>query len=50
MMRAPRRSMSPDDNALTVACVPTGMNTGVSTTPCAVSSKPARARPARATT
>ncbi len=28
---------------LTVACVPTGMNTGVSTSPCAVCNIPARA-------
>jgi hypothetical protein len=28
-----------------VACVPTGMNCGVSTAPCGVSSRPRRARP-----
>ena len=50
MIRGPSRSRSADDSALTVACVPTGMNTGVSMSPCAVVSTPARARPARATT
>ena len=40
-----RRSRSSDGlTALTVACVPTGMKTGVSTTPCAVVSRPRRAR------
>ena len=43
MMRAPRRPRSPDDSALTLACVPTGMKTGVSIGPCAVCSTPARA-------
>ena len=50
MMRAPSRSRSAEDSAFTVACVPTGMNTGVSTSPCAVASTPARARPADAIT
>ena len=36
--------------ALTVAAVPTGMNTGVSTNPCAVVSRPRRAAPSRAKT
>src|SRR5436190_6121118 len=35
-------------NALTAPCVPTGMNTGVSTDPWAVVSRPRRARPSRA--
>ena len=50
MMRAPRRPTSPDDSDLTLACVPTGMKTGVSIGPCAVCSTPARALPSRATT
>ena len=40
MMRAPSASRSEDASAFTVACVPTGMNTGVSTAPCAVCSTP----------
>src|SRR6266508_680256 len=35
---------------LTVAWVPTGMNTGVSMAPCAVSSRPRRAAPSVAST
>src|SRR3989441_3836171 len=45
---AVRRSSGP--RAFTVACVPTGMKIGVSTTPCAVVSRPARAAPSVATT
>jgi len=36
--------------AFTVPAVPTGMNTGVSTAPCAVCSTPARAAPSVART
>ena len=35
-------------SALTVAAVPTGMNAGVGTDPCATSSTPARAAPSEA--
>ncbi len=48
--RAQRARDRADDSALTLACVPTGMNTGVSIGPCAVCSTPARAVPSRATT
>ena len=41
---APFSRRSRGSSAFTVAWVPTGMNTGVSTAPCAVYSKPARAR------
>src|SRR5512134_2791875 len=43
-MRAPSACRSSLPSVLTVARVPTGMKTGVSTTPCPVCSKPARAR------
>src|SRR5881628_157286 len=44
-MRAPAASRSSGVSALTVACVPTGMKTGVSTTPWAVVRRPRRAAP-----
>ena len=47
---APSASRSPDASDFTVACVPTGMNTGVSTGPWLVCSNPARASPQRACT
>src|SRR5271157_91213 len=43
MMEHPHSSRSAGDSALTVACVPTGIKTGVSTTECAVRRTPARA-------
>src|SRR3954465_12874065 len=43
MMVAPASRTSPGWSALTVAFVPTGMNWGVSTTPCASVSRPSRA-------
>ena len=46
MIRAPRVSRSSEESALTVAWVPTGMKTGVSTGPWGVSSRPRRAAPA----
>ena len=42
---APTASRSRCINALTAPCVPTGMNAGVSTSPCAVVRTPRRARP-----
>ena len=42
---APSSSSSRGAIALTVPYVPTGMNTGVSTSPCASESRPRRARP-----
>src|SRR5947209_3786072 len=47
-MRAPVAATASGIIALTVAAVPTGMNTGVSTGPCAVASRPSRAAPSRA--
>ena len=44
MIWAPTSTRSSGSSALTVAFVPTGMKTGVSTTPCGVSSRPTRAR------
>jgi uncharacterized spore protein YtfJ len=43
MMEAPSSSNASCVNALTVAAVPTGMNAGVSITPCGVLSLPRRA-------
>src|ERR1700680_4704201 len=43
MISAPSSSSSSCVRALTVACVPTGMNTGVSISPCGVVSRPRRA-------
>lgn len=45
MICAPIVSSSSGDIAFTVACVPTGMNAGVSTAPCGSSRRPRRARP-----
>ena len=50
MIRAPRRSTSSDDSAFTLACVPTGMKTGVSIGPWAVSSTAAARAPPVAVT
>src|SRR5262245_43933839 len=47
MISAPRSSRSRCVTALTAPRVPTGMNTGVCTTPCGVRSSPRRARPSR---
>ena len=44
MTVAPNLCRSRGETALTVACVPTGMNTGVSIVPCGVCNNPARAR------
>ena len=44
MIDAPVARISPGLSAFTVALVPTGMNCGVSTTPCGSLSRPARAR------
>src|SRR6188472_3581479 len=44
MMLAPTSRTSSGWSALTVALVPTGMNCGVSTTPCGSVSRPRRAR------
>ena len=49
MIWAPSPRTSSGVSAFTVALVPTGMNTGVSTSPCAVESTPARASPSFAT-
>jgi hypothetical protein len=43
MIEAPSSSSASCVNALTVAAVPTGMNAGVSITPCGVLSLPRRA-------
>src|ERR1039457_715762 len=43
MICVPISRSSRGSSALTLACVPTGMNTGVSTTPCAVVNRPSRA-------
>src|SRR5580658_4295159 len=43
MICVPISSNSRGSRAFTLACVPTGMNTGVSTMPCAVRSFPRRA-------
>src|ERR671926_28239 len=43
MMLAPQASRSLVRSVLTVACVPIGMNTGVSKVPCGVWSRPRRA-------
>ena len=43
MIEAPNSSSASCVNALTVAAVPTGMNAGVSITPCGVLSLPRRA-------
>ena len=47
---APISRRSRCSTAFTAPAVPTGMNTGVSAMPCGVSSRPARARPSRAST
>ena len=47
---APAPRVSSGDSALTAACVPTGMNAGVRTSPCGVASTPARAAPSVAVT
>ena len=44
-MAAPSARSSSGSTAFTVAFVPTGMNAGVGTSPCAVWSTPARAGP-----
>src|SRR5919112_988896 len=44
-MCAPRSRTSSGSSVLTVAFVPTGMNAGVGTSPCAVRTTPARAAP-----
>src|SRR5690242_8353390 len=49
-MRAPASRTWSGVRPLTVAWVPTGMKTGVSTAPCGVSSRPSRAAPSRACT
>src|SRR5215469_2465552 len=49
-MRAPVAATPSEVIALTVPAVPTGMNTGVSTAPCAVVRRPRRAAPSRANT
>ena len=49
-MAAPSARSSSGSTAFTVAFVPTGMNAGVGTSPCAVRSTPARARPSVAVT
>src|SRR5215213_3863371 len=49
-MRAPISARSRGSTPLTVARVPTGMNTGVSTGPCGVSITPRRAWPSRCVT
>src|SRR5215469_14195853 len=49
-MRTPVAATPSGVIALTVPAVPTGMNTGVSTGPCAVTSRPRRAAPSRADT
>ena len=49
-MAAPAAARSRGVTALTAPAVPTGMNAGVSTAPCAVSSRPRRARPSHAVT
>src|SRR5208282_1882353 len=43
MIWVPISRSSRGSSALTLACVPTGMNTGVATTPCAVERQPRRA-------
>src|SRR6185437_14141874 len=48
MISAPVAATSSGRIAFTVAAVPTGMNAGVSTTPCAVAIRPRRAAPSRA--
>ena len=47
---APASRTSSGARALTAACVPTGMNAGVRTSPCGVASTPARAAPSVAVT
>src|SRR4051812_13686503 len=47
-MRAPTCSSWAGVSPLTVACVPTGMNMGVSTGPCGVCKRPRRAAPSEA--
>ena len=49
-MRAPVAITSSEDTAFTAACVPTGMNAGVSTLPCRVLRTPLRAAPDVAST
>ena len=49
-IRAPISARSRGGTPFTVARVPTGMNTGVSTGPCGVSSTPRRASPSRCVT
>src|SRR5687767_15400709 len=49
-MRAPTSSSCRAVMALTAPRVPTGMNAGVSTIPCGVSSSPRRASPSRCVT
>ena len=49
-MAAPSARSSSGSTAFTVAFVPTGMNAGVGTSPCAVWSTPARASPSVAVT
>jgi hypothetical protein len=44
MIVAPVAATSSGSSALTVAFVPTGMNCGVSMTPCGSSRRPSRAR------
>src|SRR5579864_18955 len=48
MISAPVAATSSGRIALTLAAVPTGMKAGVSTVPCAVTSRPRRAAPSRA--
>src|SRR5215210_2056092 len=50
MMEAPAAASSCDGTPLTAPSVPTGMNAGVSTTPCGVESRPRRAAPQVETT
>src|SRR5437868_9827166 len=49
MSRAPLAATPSGVIALTLAAVPTGINTGVSTSPCAVERRPSRAMPSHAT-
>src|SRR5258708_24622174 len=49
-MQAPVAATASGVIALTVAAVPTGMNAGVSMTPCAVVNRPRRAAPSRSRT